>query len=299
MKNYNQTPIQIISTNNKNISVFNTDGKNIDKEVVETFGEEWLKFNAFSEKDILVAGNEYFDILNEKVINKDSYILDIGCGTGRWSKYLSSKVGFIEAIDPSNAVFAANKLLENINNIRITKASVDNIPFEDNTFDFAMSIGVLHHIPDTQQAMKDAVKKVKIEGYFYCYLYYNLESRGFIFKNLFALSTKVRNKVSKMKSKNKKIVCDLIAIFFYMPFVIMTRILNLFSLDKISKKIPLNDYSNKSFFIIRNDALDRFGTTLEQRFSKKQVIEMMENSGLKEIIVSNGSPFYHAIGKRF
>jgi len=79
----------------------------------------------------------------------------------------------------------------------------------------------------------------------------------------------------------------------------MTRILNLFSLDKISKKIPLNDYSNKSFFIIRNDALDRFGTTLEQRFSKKQVIEMMENSGLKEIIVSNGSPFYHAIGKRF
>lgn len=299
MKNYNQTPIEIISTNNKNISVFNTDGKNIDKEVVETFGEEWLKFNAFSEKDILVAGNEYFDILNEKVINKDSYILDIGCGTGRWSKYLSSKVGFIEAIDPSNAVFAANKLLENINNIRITKASVDNIPFEDNTFDFAMSIGVLHHIPDTQQAMKDAVKKVKIEGYFYCYLYYNLESRGFIFKNLFALSTKVRNKVSKMKSKNKKIVCDLIAIFFYMPFVIMTRILNLFSLDKISKKIPLNDYSNKSFFIIRNDALDRFGTTLEQRFSKKQVIEMMENCGLKEIIVSNGSPFYHAIGKRF
>jgi ubiquinone/menaquinone biosynthesis C-methylase UbiE len=299
MKNYNQTPIEIISTNNKNISVFNTDGKNIDKEVVETFGEEWLKFNAFSEKDILVAGNEYFDILNEKVINKDSYILDIGCGTGRWSKYLSSKVGFIEAIDPSNAVFAANKLLENINNIRITKASVDNIPFEDNTFDFAMSIGVLHHIPDTQQAMKDAVKKVKIGGYFYCYLYYNLESRGFIFKNLFALSTKVRNKVSKMKSNNKKIVCDLIAIFFYMPFVIMTRILNLFSLDKISKKIPLNDYSNKSFFIIRNDALDRFGTTLEQRFSKKQVIEMMENSGLKEITVSNGSPFYHAIGKRF
>lgn len=298
MKNYNQKPIEIISTDNKNISIFNTDGKNIDKEVVETFGEEWLKFNAFSEKDILVAGNEYFDILNENVINKDSYILDIGCGTGRWSKYLSSKVGFVEAIDPSNAVFAANKLLENINNIRITKASVDNIPFEDNTFDFAMSIGVLHHIPDTQQAMKDAVKKVKIGGYFYCYLYYNLESRGLIFKNLFALSTKIRNKVSKMDSNNKKIVCDLIAIFFYMPFVIITRVLNLFSLNKLSKKIPLNDYSNKSFFIIRNDALDRFGTTLEQRFSKKQVVEMMENSGLKEIIVSNGSPFYHAIGKR-
>jgi len=142
MKNYNQKPIEVISTQNKSISVFNTDGKNIDKEVVETFGEEWLKFNDFSEKDILVGGDEYFDIVNENVINKNSYILDIGCGTGRWSKYLSSKVGFVEAIDPSNAVFAANKLLENIHNIRITKAAVDNIPFDDDTFDFAMSIGV-------------------------------------------------------------------------------------------------------------------------------------------------------------
>jgi len=146
--------------------------------------------------------------------------------------------------------------------------------------------------------MKDAVKKVKIGGYFYCYLYYNLENRGLIFKKIFAMSTTVRNKVSKMNSRNKKIVCDLIAIFFYMPFVIISKIFNFFGLHKISKKIPLSDYSNKSFFIIRNDALDRFGTTLEQRFSKKQVITMMENSGLKEIILSPGSPFYHAIGKK-
>ena len=89
MTNYNQEPIEVISTNNKNISVFNTDGKNIDKEVVKTFGEEWLKFNDFSEKDISVTGDEYFDIVNENIINKNCYILDIGCGTGRWSKYLS------------------------------------------------------------------------------------------------------------------------------------------------------------------------------------------------------------------
>lgn len=298
MKNYNQTPIEVISTNIKHISVFNTDGKNIDKEVVESFGEEWSKFNAFREEDIITAGDEYFDILNQHIINKESYIIDIGCGSGRWSKYLSTKVKFVEAIDPSNAVFAANRLLENINNVRITKASVENIPFEDCTFDFAMSIGVLHHIPDTRQAMKDAVKKVKVGGYFYCYLYYNLENRGLVFKSLFSLSTKIRNIVSKMNSKNKKLTCDLIAIFFYMPFVIITRILNLLGLTKISKKVPLSDYSNKSFFIIRNDALDRFGTTLEQRFSKNEVIEMMKNAGLKDIVVSNGSPFYHAVGKR-
>jgi hypothetical protein len=49
---------------------------------------------------------------------------------------------------------------------------------------------------------------------------------------------------------------------------------------------------------MRNDALDRFGTRLEQRFTRKQVEEMMKNSGLGEIIISDGTPYWHGIGKR-
>ena len=63
--------------------------------------------------------------------------------------------------------------------------------------------------------------------------------------------------------------------------------------------MPLSTYHNQSFFIIRNDALDRFGTRLEQRFSAKQVKEMMENAGLTNIIISPGVPYYHAVGKRY
>jgi hypothetical protein len=62
--------------------------------------------------------------------------------------------------------------------------------------------------------------------------------------------------------------------------------------------MPLSAYNNKSFFVIRNDALDKFGTRLEQRFSKKQVQDMMKNSGLAEIVISPLTPFYHAIGKK-
>ena len=298
MKDYNQKPIEIISTNNRNISVFNTDGKNIDKEVVESFGEEWLKFNQFTQADIDLVGAQYFDIVGEDIANKNTYALDIGCGTGRWAKYLSTRVGFVEAIDPSDAVFAANNLLQDVPNIRISKASVDNIPFADETFDFAMSIGVLHHIPDTQQAMTDAIKKVKIGGHFFCYLYYNLDSRGILFKSIFQISAFFRKLVCKLPSGIKKVVCDLIAIFIYVPFILLTRFLNFIGLKKLALKIPLSDYADKSFFIIRNDALDRFGTSLEQRFSKIEVIAMMENSGLTNIVVSSGTPYYHAIGKR-
>lgn len=298
IKEYNIDPEQVVETKNRCISIFSTNGNNIDKAVVKTFGEEWLKFKDYSDEEIRSVAIMYFDILNEKIINKNTYALDIGCGTGRWTKYLADKIGFIEAIDPSDAVFAADELLKNVENVRITKAATETIPFNDETFDFAMSIGVLHHIPNTQNAMIDCVKKLKKGGYFYCYLYYNLENRGFIFNVLFWLSNLLRKVVSKLSPGYKKNVCDVLAVILYMPFVFLSRFFNFLGFKKLAKDIPLSDYADKTFFIIRNDSLDRFGTTLEQRFSKQQVIELMENSGLKNIVVSPASPYYHAVGEK-
>jgi SAM-dependent methyltransferase len=295
---YNKQPLEIIKSKNRDIYSFPTDGKNIDTSVVKAFGEEWLKFQDYSDEEIRSLAIMYFDILNDEIINKNTYALDIGCGTGRWTKYLSNRIGFIEAIDPSNAVFAADHLLGDIKNVRITKAAAESIPFDDETFDFAMSIGVLHHIPNTQNAMTDCVKKVKKGGYFYCYLYYNLDNKGFLFKSLFFLSNLIRKTISRMPAGLKRFSCDVLAIFLYMPFVLAARFCNLLGLKGIAKKIPLSDYANKSFFIIRNDTLDRFGTKLEQRFSKKQVEEMMRNSGLDNIVISPASPYYHAVGKK-
>jgi ubiquinone/menaquinone biosynthesis C-methylase UbiE len=195
-------------------------------------------------------------------------------------------------------VLAADYLLADTENVRITKAAVETIPFDDETFDFAMSIGVLHHIPDTQQAMKDCVKKVKKGGYFYCYLYYNFDNKGFAFKTLFFISDLIRKIVSRMPAGLKRFSCDLMAVFFYMPFVLTSRLLNRMGFKKLAKKIPLSDYANKSFFIIRNDTLDRFGTKLEQRFSKVQMEDMMQRSGLINIKFGEHSPYWHAVGQR-
>src|SRR5215212_3563432 len=111
MCSYERQPDAVVESKTKKINIFNIDGKNIDKKVVYEFGEEWLKFNDFDEKNINLAAEQYFDIIDETIVNKGSYVLDIGCGTGRWTKFLSSKAGFIEAVDPSNAIFAADKLL--------------------------------------------------------------------------------------------------------------------------------------------------------------------------------------------
>ncbi len=296
--NYNKQPLQRITSNGREISIFEISGSNIDEKVVEEFGEEWLKFHEFSDEMISKSVGEYFDILNDKIINKNTYAIDIGCGSGRWTKVMALRAGFIEAVDPSNAIFAADRLLKNIENVRLTKASINTLPFNDETFDFAMSVGVLHHIPDTRQAMKDCVRKIKPGGYFYTYIYHDISHKGFITRTAFAISDTLRRIISRLPAALKKFICDIIAALVYLPLVSISRFVNWLGLKRIAKKIPLADYSNKAFFVMRNDALDRFGTRLEQRFTREQVEEMMKSAGLDEIVISDGTPYWHGVGKK-
>ena len=299
MKEFNQSPLFIKKAFSRNIFCFETDSEDkLSREVVKAFGEEWQKFHDFDDETIERNGRMYFDIINDSMVNKNTYGLDVGCGSGRYTKYLASRIGFMEAIDPSHAIFYADKLLGEMENVRLSQAGAGNIPFEDNTFDFVMSIGVLHHIPDTQKAMNDCVKKLKPEGYFYTYLYYNFENRSFLFKWLFRLVSLGRQVVSRMPSRLRKFVCDLIAVFVYLPLVAAGRVLKKTGFRKLAGKLPLSFYQDQDFKTIRNDALDRFGTRLEQRFSKQEVIDMMRNSGLEEIVVSKGMPYWHAVGRK-
>ena len=140
------------------------------------------KFNYFNKGEIENIGNEYFDIVDFSKFSEDSKALDVGCGTGRWSIYLSSKFSNVYAMDPSKAIYSAANLTKDIPGIHLIKASAENIPFDDNTFDLVISLGVLHHIPDTQKALNSVVKKVKNGGQCLIYLYYSLDNRSFFYK---------------------------------------------------------------------------------------------------------------------
>lgn len=299
MIKFNKTPTEQIPVEAGVINSFlekSTDS-NIDWNTVESFGEEWSKFDHFSKNEIDLLGSEYFDILPDTLVSKNTVALDVGCGTGRWTKYLSKKVGFIEAIDPSKAVFAAHKLLASQDNIRISLAEVSDLPFPDESFDLVFSLGVLHHIPDTAQGIIDCVKKVKKDGYFLVYLYYSLDNRGWFYKKLYQTSDLLRKMICRFSPTLKKISCDLIAYTVYYPLIFLGYLTKTLFGD-IYHKLPLAYYVGKSLNVARNDALDRFGTPLEQRFSKVEIKAMMEAAGLTNIEFSNNYPFWHAIGQK-
>jgi SAM-dependent methyltransferase len=297
--NWSRQPDHVIRTGGLPIYDFQIEeDSNADTETIRSFGEEWQKFKSFSRPEIEKIGDDYFDILPRDFDMEHASVLDAGCGTGRWALYLAPRVRNIECIDPSDAVYSASDLLKDLPNVRVIKTDIDHIPFSDHSFDLVYSLGVLHHIPDTFGAMKKCVEKVKRGGYFIVYLYYNLDNRGLIFRTLFHVTNTVRKGISKLPAALKRIVCDMIAATVYFPLSRLSAVLRKTGGKKAAKKIPLSYYSDKSFWIMRNDALDRFGTPLEQRFSRKEIVEMMERCGLKDIFVSDKEPYWHAIGQK-
>ena len=272
---------------------------NLDADTVASFGEEWSTFDAFSEVELKRAGDQYFDIVTGVMLNPRTVVLDLGCGTGRWSKYIGARAAFIEAIDPSVAVYAAKRFTGSMPNIRVTQASCDNIPFADESFDLVMSLGVLHHIPDTREALRAAVRKAKRGGHVLLYLYYALDNRSRAFRALFRAADVVRRGVSSLPPAPKRLVCDLLAVSAYMPFVALSRAIeHVRPGSAFAQRVPLSYYADKPFKIIRNDALDRFGTPLEQRFSRAQIEEMMRDAGLGDIHFSENAPYWHVVGRK-
>lgn len=270
-----------------------------DPRTIRSFGEEWKKFSAFSDHDIRIAGDEYFDIVPKELFGPDVLALDVGCGSGRWSRYLSQRVGQIEAIDPSEAIFHAAAANSDLSNVGWSQAGVDNIPFSDGTFDLVICLGVLHHIPDTAQALEKVVKKIKPGGHLLLYLYYALDGRGPVYRSLFRLSELLRKGISILPGPIKRGICDVIAWTIYLPLRSVVRLAK-----KIDRKerwwrhVPLSYYHNKSMHILRNDALDRFGTPLDKRFNEHQIRSMMEAAGLIGIQFSDQAPYWHAIAQR-
>lgn len=83
-------------------------------------------------------------------------ILDAGCGTGSYSKALLPYVRHVKAIDlnPGMLRQAADKLEEEIRDGKLSlhRGEIENLPFDDQTFDGVMINQVLHHLPDDATA---------------------------------------------------------------------------------------------------------------------------------------------------
>ena len=271
--------------------------QNLDQQVIDSFGHEWSAFD--------YAEGETDDALDSQFLayctpidltqfnSKSSVAADFGAGSGRWASRLLPYFSLVYALEPSDG---ANKVLgkkfSKESRMTILQETVGANSIPAGSLDLAMSLGVLHHIPDTGLAIKDVASKIKSGGVFLCYLYYKLENKPIYYRGLFWVSNSLRWVISRLPYALRRLIARVIAALIYLPLARTAKLLS--STGKNVTNFPLHHYADMPFVMLQNDALDRFGTRLEQRFSKKEITEMLGKAGfdLSTLKFSNVEPFW-------
>jgi ubiquinone/menaquinone biosynthesis C-methylase UbiE len=274
--------------------------QNRDDAVIAGFGDEWSTFTQaeLSESDRAKIFGDYFaDFPWNKLPKEGAVGVDIGCGSGRWAAAVAPRVALLHCVDASGrALEVARQSLRQIKNVRFHESGVDDMPFADGTLDFAYSLGVLHHVPDTQAALYSVASKLKPGSPFLVYLYYAFDNRPFWFRLLWRISDSLRRAVSRLPLSLRLAISQSMAVLVYWPLARVASWLEYH--DRLPDNWPLAYYRDKSFYVMRTDALDRFGTRLEYRFTQEQIREMLISAGFRDIRFRDSPPYWCAIAVR-
>ena len=271
---------------------------NVDPETVAGFGEEW---SAFTQEDLNPAEHlrmfdEYFGMFPIDEL-KEAEGFDVGSGSGRWAALVAPHVAKLHCIDPSGkALDVSRRRLGGMANVEFHLAGAHDIPLPDESQDFCYSLGVLHHIPDTELALRCCVAKLRCGAPFLVYLYYRFDNRPGWYRALWGASELGRNLISRLPFGARRAVAEIIAAAVYFPLSRAARLA-----EKAGVSVsgwPLSHYRSYGYYTMRTDALDRFGTRLEQRFSRPEIEAMMHRSGLEDIRFQDAPPYWIAMGRK-
>lgn len=272
---------------------------NFDPRSVEGFDSIWNRQgpgdqNAFEEAENFQAFESFFSIFPLQRMSKAEGF-DLGCGAGRIAQFVGPRVGRLHCVDPAPAgLAAAQEAMAGLDNVQFHRATVDSIPLADGSQDFGYSLGVLHLVPDPAAGLKSCVAKLKPGAPFLLYIYYAFDNRPVWFRWIWKISDLGRRGISKLPFTARARASDLLALVAYWPLSRVSRLLERTGVDV--SNIPLADYRQSSWATLRADALDRFGTAVEHRFTRAQVEAMMTSAGLSNIEFNEGPPYWVAVG---
>jgi SAM-dependent methyltransferase len=264
-----------------------------DQKTVESFGFQWSRFDqtGADPRDLELAFESYFRIFPWDVLPERSIGFDLGCGSGRWATFAAPRVGTLVCVEPSGPALAVAK--RNAPDCPFVQGAAGELAIRDCSLDFGYCLGVLHYTPDPLAGLADAVRALKPGAPFLLYLYYALDDRPAWFRILWRISDAARRQISRWPAQIRYAVSQVIAAMVYLPLARLAAVV-----ERIGRDVdgfPLSAYRHRGFYLMRNDALDRFGSPIERRFTRLEVTELLRAGGLERIMV-HGPPYWCAVG---
>ena len=247
--------------------------KDLKQATAESFGFEWKRFN------------KMFESYRQNFLNyvqpfsEDSFqgkvVLDAGCGVGRHT-YWAAKFGAQDVIglDLSDAVEPAEENCRSLPNAHIIQGDIYNMPFAK-IFDFSMSIGVIHHLPDPESGFQSMLSHTKTGGVALIWVYGRLHNNAaiYMYEPLRAVTRHIPKRI-------------LVPICYPFAGLVegLNQLANLFErlpgFRAVGQKIPFQYYRQFPFEVKLNDAFDVLATPKSRYYKQEFIRAWFERAGL-------------------
>ncbi len=168
------------------------EGDEKQRETAANFGAQWLAFDHVGrhhEQQFL----DWIAPVTAEFVH-DKVLLEGGCGKGRHTRLVGEwRARDVIGVDLSVAVEAAYRNTRDLANVHVIQADIYRLPLKQ-CFDYAFSVGVLHHLPDPRGGFESLVRCVKPGGAISAWVY-GRENNGWIVSFVNPLRKRITSKL--------------------------------------------------------------------------------------------------------
>lgn len=257
----------------------------------DNFGDQWTRFPKLqldSFNGTTISKDRFFGALNLSPAElRRKFVLDVGCGTGRFAEIALKAGAVVVGLDYSSAAYVAAKNLEHYPNFQAIRGDIYNLPFKKDSFDLVYCLGVLQHTPNVEEAFKCLPTTVKDSGFLVVDYYWKR------FRSVLTWKYPIRLITSKL---HESTVLNILKVAH--PII--------YPLSEVCSKIPLigkfisrffpvvnyvNDYPQLDKELLRAwsflDTYDNWAPKFDQPQTVKTVTKWANEAGLKDIEVKH------------
>jgi SAM-dependent methyltransferase len=252
----------------------------VKRRTADSFAYEWQRFGELRPE----WRKNFLDYMRPHTAGSFAgrLVLDVGTGSGRHAFHAAALGASVVAVDIGQSIDVARANLPPA--VMTVQADAEDLPFDDDSFDFVMSIGVLHHLPEPERALLALVPYVRTGGHLHVYLYWKPPRRWH--STIVRGVTIVRHVTPHLPPVLLHALCYPLAAALWSLVVLPNRCMrNRPRGRRLADAMPLKTYADYPFGVLVNDQFDRFSAPLERRYDADEVAELLDRAGLEQAVV--------------
>jgi SAM-dependent methyltransferase len=249
------------------------------------FGDEWQRFPELLHEHAEIF-RWYFEG-GDAIAWPGLVALDAGCGMGRWLHFAAAEGAQIVGMDVSAAVDVAAQ--REGTRADFVQGDLRCPPLRSDSFDLVYSLGVVHHVDDPAAAVRSLAALVRPGGTLRLYVYRSLADEGLLRRGLLGAVTALRALTTRLPPDLLHAFSWTVAAAATVAFLGPRRALRGTRMgDRLTRGLPLVQYTDVPFRMLVAEQFDRFGAPLEGRYRRDEVEGWLRGAGLDRITILPG-----------